>query len=154
MGNIFADIGGALIGLATGWLKQQGDLAEAKLKAKVIKIESQARIEEARVQAYINLAANAQDHENAWERIAVEQASTSWKDEWWTILLSVPIIGAFVPGIQPYVLAGFANLEMAPDWYLAAVGIAVAFAFGFRKLVPLMTNSRKPKTSPAPTENL
>lgn len=144
MGNIFADIGGALVGLATGWLKQQGDLAEAKLKAKVAVIESKARIEEARAQAYINLAAQAQEHENAWERIAVEQASSSWKDEWWTILLSLPVIAAFIPGLQQYALAGFASLEMAPDWYLAALGIAIAFAFGFRKLVPLMTKSKKP----------
>jgi hypothetical protein len=44
--------------------------------------------------------------------------------------------------MQPYILEGFANLELVPEWYLMSVGIAVAFAFGFRQLVPLMKRNK------------
>lgn len=138
MANIFEAIGGGIVDIVAGWFKSQNAMAEAKIKAEVAVIESKARIEEARATAYMKLAESAQDHEQTWERIAVEQAASSWKDEWWTILLSLPIIGAFIPGVQPYILEGFANLELVPEWYLMSVGIAVAFAFGFRQLVPLM----------------
>jgi hypothetical protein len=136
--SIWAEIGKGVLTIAGGWLKDKATVREAELRAKIAVIESKARIEEARATAYIQLAASAQDHEQAWERLAAEQAATSWKDEFWTILLAIPVAGAFVPGLQGYITRGFTYLDTVPDWYLAAVGVAVAFAFGYRKLVPML----------------
>ena len=65
-------------------------------------------------------------------------AETSWKDEWFVILLSIPAVMAFIPGLSGYVGMGFAELAKAPDWYLGAFGIAVAASFGFRKFADRM----------------
>ncbi len=73
-----------------------------------------------------------------WDTQALRNAETSWKDEWFVILLSVPAVMAFIPGLSVYVGLGFAELAKAPDWYLAAFGIAVAASFGFRKFANRM----------------
>lgn len=68
-----------------------------------------------------------------WDKIMAEGGQSSWKDEFWTILLAIPIPLAFFPDAVPAIKAGFEVLSQMPDWYLAAVGIAIAAAFGFRK---------------------
>ena len=73
-----------------------------------------------------------------WDTQAMKNAETSWKDEWFVILLSIPAVMAFIPGLSEYVGLGFAELAKAPDWYLGAFGIAVAASFGFRKFADKM----------------
>lgn len=139
------DIGGALIGLARGWLEGNQKVTEAKLQAKITKIESTARIAEARATAFVNLAASKQEHSQAWERTLVEQSAASWKDEWWTLIVSVPLIMSFIPSLSHYVPTGFSNLEEVPEWYLYIVFAAVSFAFARRELLPSLKGLRKPK---------
>lgn len=70
-----------------------------------------------------------------WEHLHVKNASNSWKDEWFALLFSIPLIMAFVPSLVPYVEAGFIVLEQMPDWYKGFLGAAVAASFGVRQLV-------------------
>jgi hypothetical protein len=51
-----------------------------------------------------------------WERIMAEGAKSSWKDEWFVIVLSIPLILAFIPGAEGWVDRGFEQLSKAPDW--------------------------------------
>jgi hypothetical protein len=60
---------------------------------------------------------------------------TSWKDEYLTILLSVPLILAFLPSTQEAVLKGFETLDKTPQWYMMLVTGIVAGVFGLRWLV-------------------
>ena len=69
-----------------------------------------------------------------WENIHANNASSSWKDEWFTILFSVPCILAFFPSMVPVVMQGFAALDGMPDWYKGFLGAAVAASFGIRGL--------------------
>jgi hypothetical protein len=78
-----------------------------------------------------------------WDTQAMKNAETSWKDEWFVILLSIPAVMAFIPGLSIYVGMGFAELAKAPDWYLGAFGIAVAASFGFRKFADRMVDRGK-----------
>ena len=78
-----------------------------------------------------------------WDTQAMQNAQTSWKDEWFVILLSVPAVMAFIPGLSAYVGLGFDELAKAPDWYLGAFGIAVAASFGFRKFADKMMKGKK-----------
>ena len=64
----------------------------------------------------------------------MENQRSSWKDEYWTILLSIPFIGSFIPAMQPHMVDGFKSLEQLPDWYLPMVSVAIAAAFGYRAL--------------------
>jgi|GEM_PF-242519 len=105
------------------------DSAKAKRELKAARAQTELKIEYARATADIN-----------WDTQAMLNAQKSWSDEWFTILLSIPAILSFVkftlwgmsfdgPSI---VMDGFTALAMAPDWYLAAFGIAVSAAFGMR----------------------
>ena len=69
-----------------------------------------------------------------WENIQAGNAANSWKDEWFTILFSIPCILAFFPSMVPVVMNGFAALEAMPEWYKAFLGAAVAASFGLRGL--------------------
>ena len=73
-------------------------------------------------------------HEANWDNIQASNAGTSWKDEWFTILFSVPLCMAFIPEAVPIVSDGFKVLESMPDWYKAFLGAAVAASFGIRTL--------------------
>ena len=102
---------------------------------KKIKAEGKIAIEQAKVRRIQKL-----DTDDAnWDRVMAESSNDSWKDEYWTIVLSIPAILAFFPSMVDDVLNGFEALEAMPDWYKAALGIAIGAAFGFRKLSQYMS---------------
>ena len=73
-------------------------------------------------------------HDSNWENIHAKNAGNSWKDEWFTILFSVPCVLAFFPDMVPIVMQGFTVLNEMPDWYKVFLGSAVAASFGLRGL--------------------
>ena len=73
--------------------------------------------------------------ETNWENIHAQNSGQSWKDEWFTILFSIPCVLAFFPEMVPIVMQGFSVLETMPDWYKAFLGAAVAASFGLRTLI-------------------
>ena len=53
--------------------------------------------------------------------------NAGWKDEFIVLIWSIPAVLSFVPGFQPYVEQGFANLARAPEWYIVGwVSISLA----------------------------
>lgn len=70
-----------------------------------------------------------------WDTNAQQDMKTSWKDEYLTILFSVPLILAFIPATQESILKGFETLNKTPDWYMMLVMGIVAAVFGLRWLV-------------------
>jgi len=59
----------------------------------------------------------------------------SWKDEWFTIVLSLPILLAFCGRWGAGVATmGFAALAQAPGWYVGCVVTALCASFGTRYL--------------------
>lgn len=56
-----------------------------------------------------------------------------WMSEFWTVVLAIPILLAFVPwGGAEVVLRGMQALGAAPDLYKWSVGAAITLAFGIR----------------------
>jgi hypothetical protein len=70
-----------------------------------------------------------------WDARAQEGMKHSWKDEWFTILFSLPLVGAFVPSWQAIILDGFNTLQQTPEWYIMLVTGIVAATFGLRWLI-------------------
>ena len=100
--------------------KLKHDLKLAKLRAKV----AAERAKEER-------AKQADKNQHEWEILQIH--NSGWKDEFVLIVISVPLIMSFVPGLAPYAAAGFANLEQTPLWYRVLV-LTVFFAiYGIRK---------------------
>lgn len=106
----------ALIGpvsnLVGGWLKNKAEEKQAIHERKLETIK----------------------HEANWDNIQATNSGTSFKDEWFTLLFSVPLVMAFIPEMVPVVSAGFDVLEGMPDWYKGFLGAAVAASFGIRTL--------------------
>lgn len=72
--------------------------------------------------------------EHNWDERQASNANNSWKDEWFAIVLSVPMIGAFIPEFVPYIQEGFNVLSTMPDYYKAFLGGAIAASFGIKTL--------------------
>ena len=116
--------------------------------------EGQRKIKLAKVEAKIALIQGQSDHENAWENQAIRNAQTSWKDEYFTIILTLPIVACFFPYTAPHAAEGFRILlEVAPEWLIMLVGVMVLTSFGLRPktdgniLTSMQNWKRKTKTS-------
>lgn len=77
---------------------------------------------------------NAQDKEAAWEIIHAQQTKIKWTDDWFSILLSIPLVGAFIPPLVPHIQAGFDVLESMPDYYQYWLAVAILSSFGIRAI--------------------
>lgn len=69
-----------------------------------------------------------------WEEIMAQGSTTSWKDEYLTIVVSIPMILAFFPPATQYVLQGFVVLDNMPEWYRYTLGVVVSATFGVKKV--------------------
>ena len=107
---MFGSIIGAVSGVATSYL----DSKTAKNKAK-------AELELKKASGEID-----------WEIMALEASKESWKDELWTVVFVVILVANFVPSIQPYMQAGFANLEATPLWVQMGMGASISASFGIK----------------------
>jgi len=83
-----------------------------------------------------------------WEKSMAGASANSWKDEFWTIVFSIPLIlvfyGAmFEPNIIERVNEAFKALESLPDWYQYLLFMAVSASFGIRGADKLMQLRKK-----------
>ena len=99
-------------GLIGGWLKNKAEEKQAVHERKLEMIKQDAN----------------------WENIQASNSGNSWKDEWLTLLVSIPLIGAFIPDFVPVIRDGFAVLETMPDYYKAMLGAVFAASFGIRAM--------------------
>ena len=124
------DVGGSIIG---GWMDR-----------KKIAAESKVRIDEARATHSITMAQNQQVADNEWDVQNTVNAQSSWKDEYWTLILSIPAILCFISEEWANkVRVGFDALANTPDWYQIALLVAIATAFGYKKIVEPFLNRVK-----------
>jgi hypothetical protein len=93
-----------------------------KIKERELKDAAHARV--------VDRIKHSEDLEQAVTLAQIQ--NSGWKDEWFTILFSVPLVIAFFPGLVPYLVAGFQALEQMPVWYKAYLGAAVTASFGLK----------------------
>ena len=102
----------SVFGLGKSWLDNKKEKQQAKHEKDITVIKNSAN----------------------WEEQQASNANHSWKDEWFTIVLSVPLIGAFIPEIVPFIEEGFRVLGSMPDYYKGFLGAAMAASFGIKGL--------------------
>lgn len=74
----------------------------------------------------------------SWEQLMATASATSWKDEWFTLLLSAPVvavvwgIGMNDVDILDRIGLAFEELNRLPDWYQYLLFMAVSASFGIR----------------------
>ena len=76
-------------------------------------------------------------NEANWDEVQAEGSKSSWKDEYWTIIFSIPLVLCFIPSMVEYVEAGFRALQIVPEWYRYCVMSLVAASVGIKKLSQL-----------------
>lgn len=128
LGKIAEALSSPVIGLAKDFTETrrfkketQSKILLAKAEAAVKKIEAEARIAEKRAEGDVN-----------WEAEMAKASSGSWKDEYLTVVITVPLIMSFVPGLAPYAQAGWEIVNNAPQWYQVSLGAVISGAFGLR----------------------
>jgi hypothetical protein len=99
---------------------------EIRSRERLRKIELEEAIHQRRVELIKEgLAADA-----AWE---LEQIRNSgWKDEYVLLVLSIPLVGCFIPAYSGYVLQGFNVLSQTPEWFQWLVLAVFTAIYGIR----------------------
>jgi hypothetical protein len=120
-----------LFGMGTDYLKDKREAAAVIRKADV-------EIKVATAKSQISRLERAQSDEQDWNIKAMDASATSWKDEYLTLVLTIPVWMCFVPFLSPFVGAGFAVLSTTPLWYQSALGVVIAASFGYQKFAKLM----------------
>lgn len=115
------EVVGGVASLGKTWLEGRQKVQEAKINQQVVQINNEAN----------------------WDNIQAEASKSSWKDEWLTILISVPMVLAFVPGMEEEVLNGFSVLAECPEWYQYLIGVVFAASFGIKKVTDIFASKAK-----------
>ena len=122
---------GPISSLAGTWLEGKVEKTKAEAGAKVAKAKAEAVIMEKKATGEID-----------WDLKMADASAHSWKDEWLTVLFSIPLVLAFIPGCEDIVQIGFGQLQLMPDWYKYALSVIVAASFGVRSATKLFGKRR------------
>ena len=112
---------GPIAELAGTWMSGKVEEKKAQAKTRVAKAEAEAIVMQKKATGEID-----------WDLEMAKGSESSWKDEWLTILFSIPLILAFIPGMEEVVANGFLQLQAMPEWYQYSLGVIVAASFGVR----------------------
>jgi hypothetical protein len=113
---------GPIAGLAKTWMSHRQEQSQAKHVAKMQVIQNTA----------------------TWEQHMAQASANSWKDEWFTVVLSAPVlaimwgVGMNDIDIIERVGMAFEELSRLPDWYSYLLYVAVTASFGIRGADKLM----------------
>ena len=110
-----------LLGIAGDVVSGVIEAKKAKAKQKLVKIEAETELLEKQIKGEID-----------WDVEAIKGSKESWKDEYLTILFSIPLLLCFLPFTVEYVERGFAALAMTPDWYKYTLCVIVSASFGIK----------------------
>tara|TARA_R100001440_G_scaffold61568_1_gene81491 strand:- start:230 stop:613 length:384 start_codon:yes stop_codon:yes gene_type:complete len=112
---------GPIANIAGSWIDGKVEQTKAKASANVARAKAEATIMEKKATGEID-----------WDIEMARSSASSWKDEWLVILFSIPLILAFIPGMEDVVQNGFEQLNKMPEWYQYSLGVIVAASFGVR----------------------
>ncbi len=123
-----------------GWFKALGSLLGiggeyVKTKQEINKIKAKGKIDlaQTKVNASIERAKSDADSAGDLDRIALQ--NVGWKDEFLMIVITIPAILAFIPGMDKYVTDGFNALEKMPEYYQYALLGVYIYVFGFKRIL-------------------
>ena len=108
-------------------------------------IKNRNEISKAKHEAQMQTIQNNAD----WEAKMADASANSWKDEFWTLVLSVPIfmIGYSIIVDDPSIIArtklAFQALDELPDYYQYLLFICISASFGIKGVDRLLSLKKK-----------
>ena len=119
--GIIGSIVSGLVSAGGSFMEQRKETSAAKHKQKLRKIDADAN----------------------WDATAMAASAASWKDEYLTIIFTLPIILVFIEPTRASAIEGFiAVQENVPQEYWAVLGVIVAASFGFKKIADVFTRNK------------
>jgi len=106
--------------IASTWLEGRNEKIKANTKVKVARAEAEASVMEKKATGEID-----------WDITQAKASEGSWKDEWLTVVFTLPLI-LLLFGEEERVNNFFLALSNCPEWYQYMLGTIVAASFGFR----------------------
>jgi hypothetical protein len=116
--------------LAGGILAPVKDVVVKGMEIRAKRKEQELQLEDAMHQRRIELIKQGLAADATWE---IEQIRNSGgKDEWVLGVISIPLVGCFIPGLDTYMLRGFNVLGQTPDWYQWLILLIFTAIYGIR----------------------
>ena len=109
-------------------------LAGTFLEGQVTKSKAKATLAQTEAEAKAEILKTAATHDSKWELIMAESTKSSIKDEMVTLVILVPVILCFIPGMEDVVKTGFQRLSELPDWYTYLLFLTCSAALGIKSL--------------------
>ncbi|HEX5419255.1 MAG TPA: hypothetical protein VFY39_04580 [Gammaproteobacteria bacterium] len=130
--NILGSLLGKLVGGNAGQAVVEYFDSKQKLKQQLALTKLQGKIDVEKAKAAQQAAQLQSDTQLSQTQLT--SAGNSIRQDWVLALLSIPMIMAFIPKLQPYVEAGFKALDQCPGWY-KYTGLTVMLAiYGVRQI--------------------
>ena len=111
---------GPLGSIASSWLEGRNEKIKANTRVKIAMAEAEATVMQKKATGEID-----------WDVAQAKASETSWKDEWLTVVFTLPLI-LLLFGEEERVNNFFIALGNCPEWYQYLLGTIVAASFGFR----------------------
>ena len=112
---------GPLASLASSVI--EGQISKSKAKATLAQTEAEAKAE---------VMKTAATHDSKWELIMAESTKSSLRDEIVTVVVLIPVILVFIPGMEQVVKNGFDRLNELPEWYQYLIFLVCSAALGIK----------------------
>tara|TARA_R100001460_G_scaffold102156_2_gene146437 strand:- start:26664 stop:27044 length:381 start_codon:yes stop_codon:yes gene_type:complete len=112
---------GPVVDIVSTSVKGFVDTKKAKAEQKVTEIKAKTELMQQQIKG-----------EQDWDIEAIKNTEGSWKDEYLTIIFSIPLLLCFLPFTVEYVERGFEALSKTPDWYKYTLGVIVSASFGIK----------------------
>ena len=110
------------------------ELAGSFMQGQINKQKAKATLAQTKAEAEAEIMRTAATHDSKWEIIMAQGTQNSWKDEVVTIVILIPTVLVFIPGMEDVVKNGFARLNELPEWYTYLLFLTVSAALGIRGL--------------------
>ena len=109
-------------------------LAGTFLEKKVTEQKAKATLAQTEAEAKAEIMKTAATHDSKWELIMAQSTQTSIKDEIVTVIILIPVVLVFIPGMEGVVKNGFDRLNELPEWYTYLLFLTCSAALGIRGL--------------------
>jgi|TARA_Y100000289_G_scaffold32941_1_gene32580 hypothetical protein len=110
------------------------ELAGSFMQGQIEKQKAKATLAQTKAAAEAEIMKTAATHDSKWEIIMAQGTQNSWKDELVTVVILIPTILVFIPGMEDIVKNGFERLNELPEWYTYLLFLTVSAALGIRGL--------------------